>query len=389
MFQRTTAQAKIAKLRKRVRIVQGGTSSSKTFSILPLLITHAMQTPYTEISVVSESIPHLKRGAVKDFVNIMVMTGNYRDAQFNKSDLKYKFLNGSFIEFFSADQPDKLRGARRHVLFVNECNNIDFESYNQLAIRTRDFIYLDYNPTQEFWAHTELINDSDSDFVILTYKDNEALDAAIVKEIEKAKEKAKTSKYWENWWRVYGLGQVGSLDGVIFSNWSQIDQLPRDAKLIGYGMDFGFTNDPTTLVGVYQFNDGLIINEKIYRQGMLNSDIIREMNQLGVSKTDKIYADSAEPKSIEEIYRSGFNIKPVLKGQDSIKFGIQILQEHKLFVTKESTNLIKELRSYTWDKDKTGKSLNNPIDDFNHAIDAMRYLAMMELKQKANFKFSI
>jgi len=389
MFQKTTAQAKIAQLRKRVRIVQGGTSSSKTFSILPLLITHAMQTPYTEISVVSESIPHLKRGAVKDFVNIMVMTGNYRDAQFNKSDLKYKFLNGSFIEFFSADQPDKLRGARRHVLFVNECNNIDFESYNQLSIRTRDFIYLDYNPTQEFWAHTELINDPDSDFVILTYKDNEALDAAIVKEIEKAKEKAKTSKYWENWWRVYGLGQVGSLDGVIFSNWSTIDQVPANAKLIGYGMDFGFTNDPTTLVGVYQYDDSLIVDEKIYRQGMLNSDIIREMSRLGINKSDKIYADSAEPKSIEEIYRSGFNIKPVLKGADSIKFGIQILQEYKLFVTKESTNLIKELRSYTWDKDKTGKSLNTPIDDYNHAIDALRYLAMMELKKKQEFKFSI
>jgi phage terminase large subunit len=389
MFQKTTAQAKISKLRKRVRIVQGGTSSSKTFSILPLLITHAMQTPYTEISVVAESIPHLKRGAVKDFLNIMVMTGNYRDAQFNKSDLKYKFLNGSFIEFFSADQPDKLRGARRHVLFVNECNNIDFESYNQLSIRTRDFIYLDYNPTQEFWVHTELIKDEDSDFVILTYKDNEALDAAIVKEIEKAKEKAKTSKYWENWWRVYGLGQVGSLDGVIFSNWSSIDQVPANAKLIGYGMDFGFTNDPTTLVGVYQYDDSLIVDEKIYRQGMLNSDIIGEMSRLGINKTDKIYADSAEPKSIEEIYRSGFNIKPVLKGADSIKFGIQILQEHKLLVTKESTNLIKELRSYTWDKDKTGKSLNSPIDDYNHAIDALRYLAMMELKKKQEFKFSI
>jgi phage terminase large subunit len=389
MFQKTTAQAKIAQLKKRVRIVQGGTSSSKTFSILPLLITHAMQTPYTEISVVSESIPHLKRGAVKDFVNIMVMTGNYRDAQFNKSDLKYKFLNGSFIEFFSADQPDKLRGARRHVLFVNECNNIDFESYNQLSIRTRDFIYLDFNPTQEFWAHTELIKDEDSDFVILTYKDNEALDPSIVKEIEKAREKAKTSKYWENWWRVYGLGQVGSLDGVIFSNWSSIDQVPTNAKLIGYGMDFGFTNDPTTLVGVYQYNDSLIVDERIYRQGMLNSDIIREMSRLGINKSDKIYADSAEPKSIEEIYRSGFNIKPVLKGADSIKFGIQILQEYKLFVTKESTNLIKELRTYTWDKDKTGKSLNTPIDDYNHAIDALRYLAMMELKKKQEFKFSI
>jgi phage terminase large subunit len=383
-FQRTTAQAKIAKLRKRIRIVQGGTSSSKTFSIIPLLITYAIKNSKSEISIVAESIPHLKRGAVKDFINIMLMTGNFKDANFNKSDLKYKFSNGSFIEFFSADQPDKLRGARRDILFVNECNNIPFEAYNQLAIRTKKFIYLDYNPTSEFWVHTELINDKDSDFVILTYKDNEALDLALVREIEKAREKAKTSVYWDNWWRVYGLGQVGSLDGVILENWEQIDRIPINASLIGYGMDFGFTNDPTTLIGVYRYNDSLVIHEYLYQTGMLNSDIIRRLNQIGISKSEKIYGDSAEPKSIEEIYRSGFNIKPVLKGNDSVKFGLSILQEYKLLVTKESTNLIKELRSYTWDKDKNGKQLNAPIDDFNHAIDAMRYLAMMELKKKSN-----
>jgi phage terminase large subunit len=389
MFQRTTAQEKISRLRKRVRIVQGGTSSSKTFSIIPLLIFYAVETPNSEISIVSESIPHLKRGAIKDFINIMLMTSNYRDANFNKSDLKYRFSNGSFIEFFSADQPDKLRGARRDVLFVNECNNIPFEAYNQLAIRTKKFIYLDYNPTSEFWVHTELLKDKDSDFVILTYKDNEALDPALVREIEKAKEKAKTSAYWDNWWKVYGLGQVGSLDGVILQNWEQIDKVPTEAKLIGYGMDFGFTNDPTTLVGVYRYNDSLVVHEYLYQTGMLNSDIIKKLNDFGISKTEKIYGDSAEPKSIEEIYRSGFNIKPVQKGTDSVKFGLQILQEYKLLVTKESTNLIKELRSYTWDKDKTGKQLNAPIDEHNHAIDALRYLAMMELKKKKDFAFSI
>jgi phage terminase large subunit len=381
MFQQTTAQSKIAKLRKRIRIVQGGTSSSKTFSIIPLLITYAIQVPRSEISIVSESIPHLKRGAIKDFVNIMIMTGNYKDASFNKSDLKYKFSNGSYIEFFSVDQPDKLRGARRDVLFINECNNVNFEAYNQLAIRTKKFIYLDYNPTSEFWVHTELINDEDSEFIILTYKDNEALDLAIVKEIEKAREKAFTSKYWENWWKVYGLGQVGSLEGVIFSNWTKIGKIPIEAQLLGYGMDFGFTNDPSTLIAVYRYNGKLIADELIYQTSMLNKDLIKSLFHLKV-KDSVIWADSAEPKTIEEIKRAGFNIKPVTKGQDSIKFGLDILQQHEILVTDNSVNLIKEFRSYTWDRDKTGKALNKPIDAFNHGIDALRYFAMMELNRK-------
>ena len=376
-FQQTTAQSKISKLRKRIRIVQGGTSSSKTFSIIPLLISYAIQNPMSEISIVSESIPHLKRGAIKDFQKIMILCDLYKDGQFNKSDLKYRFNNGSFIEFFSVDQPDKLRGARRDVLFVNECNNIDFESYQQLAVRTKKFIYLDYNPTSEFWVHTELMNDIDSDFVILTYKDNEALDPAIVREIEKAKEKAKTSSYWANWWQVYGLGKIGSLEGVIFSNWKIIDNIPSEAKFLGSGLDFGFSNDPTAQVFVYEFNNQIIVDEKIYTTGLLNSDIIRRMDQ---DKRFPIYADSAEPKSIEEIRRAGFNIKPVTKGKDSISYGIAILQEKDILITKSSTNLIKELRSYSWDTDKTGKRLNKPIDEMNHAIDALRYFAMSHFK---------
>ena len=388
MFQQTTAQSKIAKRRKRIRIVQGGTSSSKTFSILPLLITYAIQVPRSEISIVSESIPHLKRGAIKDFINILIMTDNYKDSSFNKSDLKYKFSNGSYIEFFSVDQPDKLRGARRDVLFINECNNVNFEAYNQLAIRTKKFIYLDYNPTSEFWVHTELMNDEDSEFIILTYKDNEALDHAIVKEIEKAKEKAKTSKYWENWWKVYGLGQVGSLEGVIFSNWKITGKIPIEAKLLGYGMDFGFTNDPTTLVAVYRYDGKLIVDEVLYKTGMLNTDIIKVLNQNNVGQL-VIWADSAEPKTIEEIRRSGFNIKPVEKGTDSIKFGLDTLQQYEILVTDNSTNIIKELRSYTWDTDKTGKTLNKPIDAYNHSIDALRYFAMMELKLKKVYNFAV
>lgn len=384
-FQTTTAQSKIARLRKRIRIVQGGTSSSKTFSIIPLLISYAIENPMSEISIVSESIPHLKRGAIKDFQKIMILCDLYKDSQFNKSDLKYRFKNGSYIEFFSVDQPDKLRGARRDILFVNECNNIDFESYQQLSVRTKKFIYLDYNPTNEFWVHTELMNDKDTDFVVLTYKDNEALDKAIVKEIEKAREKAKTSSYWENWWKVYGLGQLGSLEGVIFNNWQIIDNIPSEATLLGFGLDFGFSNDPSSLIAVFQYNDKIICDERIYATGLLNSDIIRLMNH---DKRLPIWADSAEPKSIEEIRRAGFNIKSVEKGKDSIVYGISVLQDKDILVTKPSINLIKELRSYSWDTDKAGKKLNKPIDDFNHAIDALRYFAMMHFKN-SNRRFKI
>ena len=208
MFQRTTAQDKIAALRSRVRVVQGGTSSSKTFSIIPTLIMYAVDNKGSEISIVSESIPHLRRGAIRDFLKIMIAIGNSTN-NWNKSTLTYNFSNGSFIEFFSADQSDKLRGARRDILFVNEANNINWEAYHQMSVRTRKFIYIDYNPTQEFWAHTELIGRDGTDFVILTYKDNEALEPAIVKEIEAARDKASESPYWKNWWNVYGLGQTG------------------------------------------------------------------------------------------------------------------------------------------------------------------------------------
>ena len=386
MLLQTTAQSKIRKLRKRVRIVQGGTSSSKTFTILPLLIQYAMDTPNSEISVVAESIPHLKRGALKDFLKIMQWTDNFNSNNFNKSNLTYKFTNGSYIEFFSADQPDKLRGARRDVLFINECNNITFESYQQLSIRTKKFIYLDYNPTNEFWVHTDLINDSNSDFIILTYKDNEALDPAIVKEIEKAQEKAKTSAYWENWWNVYGLGQLGTLEGVIFENYELIDTIPNEAKLIGYGLDFGYSNDPSALIEVHEYDGKIICNEVIYSTSLLNSDIINLMSH---DKRLPIWADSAEPKSIEEIRRAGYNIKAVVKGADSINFGISVLQQRQMLITKSSVNLIKELRAYSWDVDKTGKKLNKPIDSMNHAIDALRYFAMMQLAIKPTRKVII
>jgi phage terminase large subunit len=387
MLQKTTAQDKIGVLRKRVRIVRGGTSSSKTFSIIPMLIHHAVTNPKQEISVVAETIPHLRRGALRDFLKIMDMIGMYDDSCYNKSTMTYKFNSGSFIEFFSADNPAKLRGARRDVLFVNECNNIDWESYYQLAIRTRNFIYLDYNPVAEFWVDTELMKDNDAEMIVLTYKDNEALDASIVKEIEKARDKAETSSYWANWWRVYGLGEIGNLQGVVIDNWQQCETIPIDAKLVAYGTDFGFTNDPTTLIAVYKQEGKLWVDELLYRTNMTNSEIGNFYKTQNIGRSE-IICDSAEPKSIEELRRQGFNVHPAMKGPDSIKIGIDILKRYDIMVTKRSTNLIKELRSYLWETDRDGKLTGKPIDHNNHAIDALRYVALNKLNNRPAGKYA-
>ena len=376
----TTAIDKIEALQKRIKIIQGGTSAGKTYSVLAVLITKAASYPLTEISIVAESIPHLRRGALKDFLKIMKENNRYFDERFNKSLLRYEFSNGSVMEFFSADDSSKLRGARRDILYINECNNVTFESYNELAIRTKKEVYLDFNPANEFWVHTELKDEQDSDFLILTYKDNEALDNSIVQQIEKNRLKAETSAYWANWWRVYGLGEIGMLEGVIFSNWKTIDILPKEANLIGIGLDFGYTNDPTAIIEIYNYNGQRIINELKYQTGMLNSDIANAL-----PKHVPVYADSSEPKSIEEIKRYGITIKGVTKGKDSINYGIDVMQRNEYLVTSNSTNLIKELRAYCWDTDKQGTRLNKPIDTNNHAIDALRYHEMETLGMNSNY----
>jgi len=380
MFKRTSATNKILALKSRTKIVQGGTAASKTYSILAVLINKAIIQPNLEISVVAETIPHLRRGALKDFLKILKWTNRYYDDQFNKSLLTYQFKNGSYFEFFSADDSSKLRGARRDILYINECNNVTFESYNELAIRTKKEVYLDFNPANEFWVHTELKDEHDADFIILTYKDNEALDKSIVEQIEKNRQKAETSSYWANWWRVYGLGEIGMLEGVIFSNWKLIDTIPKEAKLIGIGLDFGYTNDPTAIIEVYNYNGQRLINELKYQTGMLNSDIAKLL-----PKHVPVYADSSEPKSIDEIRRYGITIKGVTKGKDSINYGIDVMQRQDYLVTTQSTNLIKELRAYCWDTDKSGTRLNKPVDTNNHAVDALRYHEMETLGINSNY----
>lgn len=397
----TTAVRKLGKLyqsNSRVKVIPGSASAGKTFGILPFLINHATTVAGLEVSVVSESIPHLRKGAMKDFLKIMRMTGRYIDAHYNRTLLTYTFSNGSVIEFFSADQEDKVRGPRRDVLYINECNNIPFETYYQLAIRTSRTIWLDFNPAIEFWVHTELTADPDAEWLVLTYKDNEALSEALVREFDKARTKAYfdpelpvpqlfdpaniRNDYWHNWWRVYGCGMLGSLEGVIFTNWKTIEAVPPEARLLGFGLDFGFTNDPTALVALYRWNNKTIWHELLYKSGLTNDRIAQEMQRLRLMASDIIIADSSEPKSIAEINNYGnFRVRKAVKGKDSVNYGIDVLQQEEFYVTQGSVNLIKELRNYSWDRDRTGKTINKPIDKFNHTIDAMRYLATAVLSK--------
>src|SRR5210317_109218 len=375
---KTKAFYKLKDLQSRIRIVKGGTSASKTVSILCLLINYAIRNDGKEISVVSESVPHLRRGALKDFLAILKGLNRYNDSQFNKSTLKYNFSNGSYIEFFSTDQPDKLRGARRTDLYINECNNVPFDAYTQLAVRTSGVIWLDYNPSNLFWVDKELIGKQDTDYITLTYKDNNALPESIVKEIEKAKEKAKTSTYLANWWKVYGLGETGSLEGVCIPDWKEIDTIPDDARLLAYGMDFGYSVDPTTLIGLYKWNDAYIFDEVLYKKGMLNRDISRFLQQQDIK--ENIVADSAEPKSIAELQGYGHSIYGVSKGRDSIVYGLNLINQNEIYITARSKNLKRELAGYVWAKDKEGNQLQKPTGEHPDCIDAARYVLTDQLE---------
>mgnify|MGYP006084893049 CR=1 FL=1 len=384
---KTEALLKLRKLDNRIKIVRGGTSAGKTICILLILIDYAIKYDGREVSVVSESIPHLRRGALKDFLGILKGLNRYKDGQFNKSTLKYTFTNGSFIEFFSTDQPDKLRGARRTDLFINECNNIPFEAYQQLVVRTSGEIWLDYNPSNLFWVDKELIGKPDTDFLTLTYKDNDSLPLTIVKEIEKARDKASTSTYWANWWRVYGLGEIGSLEGACIPEWKEIDNVPNEARLLNFGMDFGYSVDPTTLIGLYKWNKAYIFDEVLYKKGMLNRDISRYLQSNNIE--NNIIADSAEPKSIAELNNYGHNVYPVSKGRDSVVYGINLINQNEIYITARSLNLKRELAGYIWAKDKEGNTLQKPTGAHPDCIDAARYALSDQLENPNKGKYYI
>jgi phage terminase large subunit len=367
-YEITTAVEKILNLKKRIKIVQGGTSAGKTIGILEILIDkcQAEDTTGDITSVTSESFPHLKRGAIRDFLSIMQGQGYFEDSRWNKTDYIYTFETGAILEFFSSDQPSKTRGPRRKRLFMNEANNMPFETFEQLEIRTTDEIYIDYNPTNEFWVQLELLNKrNDVDFIILTYKDNEALQQSIVDSIEQRKNRS-------GWWKVFGLGQLGEVEGKIYKNWAIIDSIPHEARLERYGLDFGYTNDPTAIIALYYYNGGYIIDEVMFAKGMSNK-MIADM----LVNTPKaiVIADSAEPKSIDEIKTFGISVLPTVKGKDSVRQQIQTVQEQPISITKQSVNVIHEYRNYLWLMDKDGHyvSPNQPEHAFSHSMDAIRY----------------
>ena len=350
---------------KRLIVNEGGTSSTKTYSAIQLLISIALLSPKPLlISIVAESFPHLRRGAIRDFMAIMGEGFNYDN--WNKSDSEYNF-GKSKIEFFSADDSSKLRGGRRDILFLNEANNITLDSFNELDVRTRKVTFIDFNPVAEFWAH-EMQGRPEVAWIHSTYLDAlEHLEKSVVDNILSRKDRD------PNWWRIYGLGLVGKIEGLVHPYFQQCETLPENGRLI-YGLDFGYSGDPCVLVKNRIPGTDLYSEEMFYELGMNNHDIAKRMTICGVRKNyDIIIADCAEPKSIDEIKAYGFDIRPCGKGPDSLRNGIQKINQYRQFWTKTSLNCIKEQRNYRYEKDKDGKFTDKPIDDFNHGMDGRRY----------------
>lgn len=364
----------------RVIANKGGTRSGKTYSVMQLLLVILM-TKKKSISVVSETLPHLKRGALRDFRNILNIEGLVEGKEYkeNKSDLTFTFSNGSYIEFFSVDNWGKVKGPGRNILFMNECNRISYETYRQLAVRTTETIFLDWNPDAEFWYEENIKNRENTVEIHSTYKDNPHLGEVQIKEIE-------ANRHNEQWWRVYGLGLTGHIEGTIYRPFIQIDEMPeaRSRMRHVYGLDFGYSNDPTALVDVYIDEAGkkIYVDEIIYETGLLNSDIAQRMAEAGVSKATEIFADAAEPKSVDEIGRKvyRYNVKPAYK--KDLLSQIQFLQQFEIYVTTRSLNVIKESRQYKWKEDRDGNAVNEPIDAFNHAMDALRYAVFTALRKQ-------
>lgn len=354
------------------KVIQGGASAGKTFAIITLLVGYCESYNDALVSVVGMSYPHLSTGAIRDFKSIMKEVGRWQETRWNSTKNLYNFANGSVLEFLSVDKMSA-RGPRRDVLFVNEANGITFETFDQLATRTRDFTIIDYNPSSKFWAHEELVEKrpDDTSFLVLTYLDNEALGERERKNIEsRAPKKGEEAS---NWWIVYGLGQIGSLEGNVYSGWaeSSAEEISK-GRLIRYGLDFGFSNDETAVVAVYEMDDGRLgLVELVYKTGILPSEYAKILMSQNVDKNVLIVADSARPEIISEIAEAGFRIIGASKNPGSVLRGIERVSEKQILYAGD--NLRREYLSYAWRKKRTGETLDEPQDGNDHLMDAIRY----------------
>lgn len=384
MNQPTTALRKIAALKKPTRIIQGGQGAGKTISLLDLCINHAASNQGREIIIASAELTKMRLTVIKDFVKRMKHYGIYMASAF-KSGTFYRFPSGSFIKFIGMDKADIGKGFRCDIFYLNEANKIPFGTYDEFAARAR-IILMDFNPNVKFWVHEEVMPYEDHDHIILTYRDNEYLPDYEKKKIEAYFKKAygidydgrppseypeQLNKYWANKWRVYGLGLIGRPEGVVFERWEEVDTVPRDARLIGYGVDFGFAN-PAAVVAIYQMDGHYYLDEVAYSAGKSNEWIARKITEAGMASVVG-YADSAEPKSIRKICDCGVNLKPCDSKSDIRDYGIDELNERVFFVTKSSESLKSELLSYRWEIDRSGTPTGRPVKKNDHGVDAVIY----------------
>jgi phage terminase large subunit len=364
----------------KIVVQQGGTRSGKTYNILLWIIfSYCQRNEGKIITICRKTYPALRGTVMRDFLTILKDHEIYSEDDHSKTASEYR-LNGNTIEFISLDMPQKIRGRKRDLLFANEANELTFEDWQQLLFRTNEKVIIDFNPSEEFhWIYDHVLPRKDVEFYQTTYKDNPFLGSEIKSEIERLKE------IDENYWRVYGLGERGQAKSLVYT-FSTTKEIPKEAKLVSYGLDFGYSSDPTSLVRTYILDDNMYVDELLYRTGMTNQDIANEMKVLGLDRSNEIFADSAEPKSIEEIYRMGWNVKPTIKG--SINIGIDIIRRYKLIATESSFNLIKELRNYKYIEDKNGLLTNRPVDNFNHALDALRYSVVNKISKSHLGRYS-
>ena len=367
--------------KKRIKVHQGGTRSGKTYAIVQYLIYRitTAKEPLT-ISVVRKTLPALRRSVMRDFINIADKLGIYYLGEHNKSENIFKY-NGHTIEFLSTDEPQKIRGAKRDICFINEGNELHFEDFRQLSMRTTEEMIIDFNPSDPVhWLYDEIIEREDCDLFITTYKDNKFLPSELVKEIERIRERD------PDYWLVYGEGQRAVFsDRQIFKGWQYIPlaEFPEFDQT-SIGIDFGFSNDPCAIVEIAKVSDKIYINELCYKKGMTNRDVAEFLKSIGKNEI-LAYCDSAEPKSIEELRQMDVWGKGATKGAGSINAGISLLKEFDIIVSNESTNIKREQQTYFWDQLKDETIINKPIDKNNHAMDAIRYAIYSKYRNRTDF----